>query len=73
LRRPVVDVPVVFVKEAVVGEELGECHGREVAVGEGGHEEVRFEGSALATLVWRGVLVVLYLEIYDSRRVHRDM
>ena len=42
LGRPVVDVPVVFVEEAVVGVELGPGHVCEVGVGEGGEEEVTF-------------------------------
>ena len=35
---PVVDVPVVFVEEVVVGVELGAGHVCEVGVGEGGEE-----------------------------------
>lgn len=48
---PVVDVPVVFVEEEVVLGELGFGHGLEVFGGEGGEEEVAFQGSAFAGLV----------------------
>ncbi len=52
LRGPVVDVPVVFVEEEVVLLELGRRHAAEVGVGEGGEEEIRFEGSAFSALVF---------------------
>lgn len=55
LRRPVVDVPVVLVEEQVVLVKLCGRHGGEVGGGEGGEEEVRLEGSALAGLVCSGV------------------
>lgn len=52
LGGPVVNVPVVFVEEAVVFGELGGGHLGEVGGGEGGEEEVGFEGAAFAGLVW---------------------
>lgn len=54
LCRPVVDVPVVLVEEEVVlvEEWTGECG--QVRGGEGGEEEVGFEGAAFAGLVWMG-------------------
>ena len=51
LRGPVVDVPVLFEEELVVFLELGAVHLGEVVGGEGGEEEVGFEGSAVAGLV----------------------
>lgn len=51
MRRPVVDVPVVFVEEEVVFAHLGERHGGEVCGGEGGEEQIGFKYAALAGLV----------------------
>lgn len=51
LSGPVVNVPVVFVEEEVVLLELFGGHGLEVGLGEGGEDEVGFEGAAFAGLV----------------------
>lgn len=52
MRRPVVDVPVVFVEEGVILGHLLARHRGQVLVCEGGEEEVCFEDPAFAALVW---------------------
>lgn len=51
LRGPVVNVPVIFVQKQVVLLELFGRHGAEVGGGEGGEDQVGFEGAAFARLV----------------------
>lgn len=58
LGGPVVNVPVVLVKEEVVFAHLGEGHVGEVRGGEGGQKEVRFESAAFAGLVYFSKLSV---------------
>ena len=48
---PIVDIPVVLVKEDVVLLELLRCHAGQVRISEGGEEEITFEGSPLAALI----------------------
>lgn len=52
LRGPVVNIPVVLVEEQVVLLKLGRGHGLEMGLGEGGEDEVGFEGAAFAGLVF---------------------
>lgn len=53
LRRPVVYVPVVLVEKGVVGSELRGGETVQVGAGEGGEEEVGFQGPAFPTLICR--------------------
>jgi hypothetical protein len=53
LSSPVVDIPVVFVKEEVVLPELGGRHGGEVGRGKGREEQVGLKDSSFSALVWR--------------------
>ncbi len=54
LSGPIVDIPIVLIQEEVVLLELLRRHLCKVGVCEGGEEEITFECTPLAALIYKG-------------------
>lgn len=63
LGGPIVDVPVVLIKKAVIFLELLDGHVPEIDVGEGGKKQVGFEDTTLTALVYLDAVSVRF-EVY---------